>query len=212
LSFLDGGVTMENKQINTSKRKNRTKEHFKLALIELIKRKGYHAITVKDIVDQASYNRSTFYVHYQDKIQLAEELLETMLAGLEDSAGKPYKPGQKIYTTKLSAPSFNIISYIYDNRSFFELIKYDDTLAGLHIKFPQTILKIYEEQFRFQTINNIPVNMDYFKRYTAYGFYGLIQNWINSNFKESKESFIEEIIALSQTHIYSLEFIGKQKE
>ena len=198
--------------INTSKRKNRTKEHLKLALIDLIKKKGYHAISVKDIVDHAYYNRSTFYVHYQDKFQLAEDLLETMLEGLEESVGKPYSPGQKVYTTKLSEPSFNIISYIYDNRNFFELIKYDDTLTGLHTKFPQTILKIYGEQFIFQTINNIPVNMDYFKRYTAYGFYGLIQNWINSNFKESKEEFIEEVIALSQTHIYSLEFVGKQKE
>ena len=132
---------MEN---DTSKRKNRTKEHLKLALIDLIKKKGYHAISVKDIVDHASYNRSTFYVHYQDKFQLAEDLLETMLAGLEESVGKPYSPGQKVYTTKLSEPSFNIISYIYDNRNFFELIKYDDTLTGLHTKFPQTILKIYK--------------------------------------------------------------------
>lgn len=87
----------------------------------------------------------------QDKVQLAEDLLEEMLTGLEESVGKPYIPGQKIYTTKLNAPSFNIISYIYDNRNFFELIKYDDTLTGFHTKFPQTILKIYGEQFIFQT-------------------------------------------------------------
>lgn len=197
---------MENR---SSKRQNRTKNHFQLALIELIKRNGFHSISVKDIVNQAAYNRSTFYVHYQDKIQLAEDLLESMLQGLENSVGKPYVPGQKLVTTKLNKPSFNIISYIYDNRNFFELIKYDDTLPGLHTKFPQTILKIYQEQFKFQTINNIPVNMDYFKRYTAYGFYGLIQNWINSGFKESHEEFIEEVIALSKTHIYSFEYVGK---
>ena len=193
----------------SSKRQNRTKNHFQLALIELIKINGYHAISVKDIVNQASYNRSTFYVHYQDKLQLVEDLLESMLQGLEDSVGKPYVPGQKLNTNKLNTPSFNIISYIYDNRDFFELIKYEDTLPGLHTKFPQTILKIYQEQFEFQTINNIPVNMDYFKRYTAYGFYGLVQNWIISGFKESQEAFIEEIIALSKTHIYSFKYVGK---
>ena len=128
---------MKNKQIVSSKRQNRTKEHFKLALIELIKRGGYHAVSVKDIVNQAAYNRSTFYVHYQDKIQLAEDLLDSMLQGLENSVGKPYVPGQKLFTTKLNTPSFNIISYIYENRNFFELIKYDDTLPGLHTKFPK---------------------------------------------------------------------------
>jgi len=203
------GFFMENNKTISSKRQNRTKEHFKLALIELIKRNGYHSVSVKDIVNQASYNRSTFYVHYQDKIQLAEDLLESMLKGLENSVGKPYIPGQKFYTTKLNTPSFNIISYIYENRNFFELIKYDEPLPGLHTRFPQTILKIYQEQFNFQTINNIPVNMDYFKRYTAFGFYGLILNWINSDFKESQEEFIEEVIALTKTHIFSIEYIGE---
>lgn len=191
-----------------SKRRNRTKEHLKLALIDLIKEKGYHSVSVKDIVNKASYNRSTFYVHYQDKIDLAEDLLDSMMTGLWHSVGKPYTPGQKVFTSNISKPSFNIVSYIHEHRNFFELIKYDDTLPGLHTIFPQTILKIYQEKFIFETINNIPVNMDYFKRYTAYGFYGLIQNWITGDFQESQEEFIEEVIELTKTHIYSFKYIG----
>ncbi|KAB2330746.1 TetR/AcrR family transcriptional regulator [Cytobacillus depressus] len=195
-------------QNSTSRRQNRTKEHLKQALIELIKEKGYHSATVKDIVDYAAYNRSTFYIHYQDKIELAEDLLVSMFLGLEASVGKPYVPGRKVYTSTLDAPSFNIVSYIYNNRNFFELINYHDTLPGLYTRFPQTILKIYQEQFIFETINKIPVNMDYFKRYTAYGFYGLLHHWIQNGFKETKEEFIQEVIDLTKTHIYSLEFIG----
>lgn len=189
-------------------RQNRTREHLKLALIELIKDKGYHAVTVKNIVDHAAYNRSTFYIHYPDKIELAEDLLVSMLKGLEEAVGIPYMHGQKFYTAKLNTHSFNIVSYIYKNRHFFELIKHEDTLPGLHTRFPQTILKIYKEQFVFDTINHIPVNMDYFKRYTAYGFYGLILNWIRDGFKETQEEFIKEVIELTKTHIYSFEFIG----
>ncbi|MCT2343828.1 TetR/AcrR family transcriptional regulator [Niallia taxi] len=189
-------------------RQNRTREHLKLALIELIKDKGYHAVTVKNIVDHAAYNRSTFYIHYPDKIELAEDLLVSMLKGLEEAVGIPYMHGHKFYTAKLNTHSFNIVSYIYKNRHFFELIKHEDTLPGLHTRFPQTILKIYKEQFDFDTINHIPVNMDYFKRYTAYGFYGLILNWIRDGFKETQEEFIKEVIELTKTHIYSFEFIG----
>ncbi|MBS4171673.1 TetR/AcrR family transcriptional regulator [Bacillus sp. FJAT-49736] len=200
---------MNHEQSLTSERRNRTKEHLKLAFIELIKEKGFHSVSVKNIVDHAAYNRSTFYVHYQDKIELAEELLVSMFQGLEDSVGKPYTPGHKVYTSKLNAPSFNIVSFIYKHRNFFELIKYDDTLPGIHKRFPQTILKIYKEKFTFETINHIPVNMDYFKRYTAYGFYGLLLNWITNDFQESEEEFIQEVIDLTRTHIYSLEYIGK---
>lgn len=197
---------------STTQRRNRTKEHFKSALIKLIKEKGYHAITVKDIVDSAAYNRSTFYVHYQDKIDLAEELLNTMLHGLEESVGVPYVNGQKVLTAKLNPPSFNIVTYIYEHREFFELIKYDDTLPGLHTELPRTIQTIYKEQFVFDTINNMPVNMDYFKQYTAYGFYGLIINWIREDFRESQETFIEAVIDLTKTHIQSFKYVGKKPE
>ena len=200
---------MNDQQSVTSQRQNRTKEHLKLALIELIKEKGYHSVSVKDIVNYAAYNRSTFYVHYQDKIELAKDLLDSMLQGLEESVGKPYVSGHKVYTAKLNASSFNIVTYIYVHRSFFELIKYTDTLPGLLTRFPQTILKIYQEQFIFETINNIPVNMDYFKRYTAYGFYGLLLKWITNDFKETQDEFIKEVTDLTKTHIYSFEHIKK---
>jgi len=202
---------MNNEQNTTSQRQNRTKAHLKKALIDLIKEKGYHSVTVKDLVDYAAYNRSTFYIHYTDKIELAEDLLVSMLQGLEASVGKAYVPGQKVNTAKLNAPSFNIVSYIYKNQSFFTLINYDDTLPGLHTRFPQTILKIYKEQFIFETINNMPVNMDYFKRYTAYGFYGLLHTWIENGFKETPEDFIQEVIDLTKTHIHSFQFIGHNK-
>jgi AcrR family transcriptional regulator len=200
---------MNNEQTVTTQRRVRTQEHFKSALIKLIKEKGYHSISVKDIVDAASYNRSTFYVHYQDKVELAEQLLTSMLQGLEDAVGKPYVPGQKVYTSKLNLPSFNIVTYIFEHRDFFELVQMDDTLPRLHTAFPQTILKIYKEQFVFETINNMPVNMDYFKHYTAYGFYGLILNWINSDFKASQEEFIHEVIELTKTHMHSIKYVGQ---
>ncbi|GIP40575.1 TetR family transcriptional regulator [Paenibacillus sp. J31TS4] len=200
---------MENVQNGITQRQNRTKEHLKAALIRLIKETGYHAVTVKDIVASAAYNRSTFYVHYRDKIDLAEDLMKSMLQGLEASVGIAYITGQKVWTANLNAPSFNIVSYIYRHRDFFELIKCEDTLPGLHTEFPQTILKIYKEQFVFETINKIPVNMDYFKLYTAYGFYGLILNWIQDDFREPQDEFIQKVMELAQTHIYSFKYTGR---
>ncbi|MCG7381180.1 TetR/AcrR family transcriptional regulator [Paenibacillus sp. ACRRY] len=201
---------MNDEFIVTTQHRNRTKEHLKLALIQRIKKKGFHAVSVKDIVDQAGYNRSTFYLHYQDKFILAEELLSQKLEGLRGAVGRPYLHGQKVFTNKLNSDSFQIVDYIHENRDFFELIQYDDTLPGLHTGFPQTILKIYEEQFIFETINNSPVNMEYFKYYTAYGFFGLLNNWILSGFRESREDFIKNVIELTKTHIQSFHYVGNK--
>lgn len=200
---------MEHEQDSTSKRRNRTKEHFRDALIKLIKKKGYHAVTVKDIVEEAAYNRSTFYFHYQDKIELAEDLLDKMFTGLEDSAGIMYTPRRRTSTKDIDVPSFSLIAYFYENKSFFELIKYEDTLPGMHTRFPNAIKNIYEKQFEFQTINDLHVNMDYFKIYTAFGFYGLVRNLIAEDFQTPEEQFTQEVIELSQTHIQSFTYIGR---
>ncbi|MHA6252229.1 TetR/AcrR family transcriptional regulator [Oceanobacillus sp. CAU 1775] len=195
----------------TTPRRNRTKEHFQLALIDLIKEKGFHAVTVLDIVEQAQYNRSTFYTHYHDKYDLAEDLLHSKLDGIKQAISKQYNLVRTIHTDNLKARSFQFIGYIYDNRNFFELIKYKDTIPDLHTMFPQTILEIYQEHFLFKTINDIPVNMDYFTRYTAYGFYGLLSHWINTNFETSQEAFIDEIIKLSKTHMAAVKYVGEKK-
>ncbi|WP_340081377.1 TetR/AcrR family transcriptional regulator [Terribacillus sp. FSL K6-0262] len=200
---------MEHEQDSTSRRRNRTKEHFREALIRLIKKKGYHAVTVKDIVEEAAYNRSTFYFHYQDKIELAEDLLDRMFTGLENAAGMNYKPGRITSTKEIDVPSFSLIAYIYENKNFFELIEYEDTLPGMHTRFPNAILHIYKKQFEFKTINDMHVNMDYFKVYTAFGFYGLVRELIAKDFNIPEEQFTKEVIELSQTHIHSFKYIGR---
>lgn len=61
------------------RRVQKTLEALHQALIELILKKGYDGITVKDILDKANVGRSTFYAHYSNK----EELLESGLHNLK---------------------------------------------------------------------------------------------------------------------------------
>lgn len=51
-------------------RVRRTRKMLREALVDLIPEKGYDAITVQDITDRATLNRSTFYLHYSDKDDL----------------------------------------------------------------------------------------------------------------------------------------------
>lgn len=44
------------------------------AFLELMKTKPFEKITVQDILDEAMVNRSTFYAHFRDKYDIAEQL------------------------------------------------------------------------------------------------------------------------------------------
>jgi len=52
------------------RRVQRTRRLLGAALIELMQERGYDAITVQDVIDQADVGRSTFYTHFRDKEDL----------------------------------------------------------------------------------------------------------------------------------------------
>jgi AcrR family transcriptional regulator len=53
--------------------------------MSLILRKGYEAITIQDIIDEADVGRSTFYGHYTGKVDLLRSGFQTLRAQLADT-------------------------------------------------------------------------------------------------------------------------------
>jgi AcrR family transcriptional regulator len=55
------------------RRIQRTRQALRAALLELIKEKGFDAISVEEITERANLGRATFYLHYKDKEDLLLE-------------------------------------------------------------------------------------------------------------------------------------------
>ncbi|QDP41584.1 TetR/AcrR family transcriptional regulator [Radiobacillus deserti] len=54
----------------------RTRQLIREAFSDLLQKKGFDAITIKDIALRATINRATFYAHFEDKYALLEEFTE----------------------------------------------------------------------------------------------------------------------------------------
>lgn len=67
------------------RRAARTRRALHGALMSLILRKGYEAITVQDIIDEADVGRSTFYAHYTGKEDLLRSGFQTLRAELTEA-------------------------------------------------------------------------------------------------------------------------------
>jgi AcrR family transcriptional regulator len=63
----------------------RTQKALHGALMSLILRKGYEAITVQDIIDEADVGRSTFYSHHTGKEDLLRSGFQTLRAELAEA-------------------------------------------------------------------------------------------------------------------------------
>ena len=49
------------------------------ALLELLDKKDFEYITIKEICDTAKVNRSTFYLHYENTVDLLKETTEYVI-------------------------------------------------------------------------------------------------------------------------------------
>jgi AcrR family transcriptional regulator len=67
------------------RRTARTQKAIHGALMSLILRKGYEAITVQDIIDEADVGRSTFYSHYTGKEDLLRRGFQTLRTELAEA-------------------------------------------------------------------------------------------------------------------------------
>jgi AcrR family transcriptional regulator len=76
-------ATSDNSRASTGDRRvRRTRASLQRALIELVAEQDLSEIGVADVVDRADVSRSTFYDHYQDVHELAEDACASMIDDL----------------------------------------------------------------------------------------------------------------------------------
>ena len=66
----------------SGKRNTATEAKIKAAFTELMQTKGFDAMSVSAIVRIAGINRGTFYLHYLDKFDLRQQLIDDTIADL----------------------------------------------------------------------------------------------------------------------------------
>lgn len=189
---------MADKKENLSPQAERTKHQFKQAFTELINEKGFNHVSVTDIVQRAQYNRATFYLYYLDKPDITEELRSEMFRQIKQTSKDRYIPGKEVATESMNEDSFGLVTFIYDNRSFFNLYLKEDTIPGLYQDLPRAIFELFDEQFTFTPVGDHDINSPAFKLYMAHGTAGLILDWAKNGYQKSPREVSRELIGILQ--------------
>lgn len=189
--------------IDIDRRTRRTKQILKDHFIYLVMEHGYKNVSVKDIVDRADYNRSTFYHYYKDKEDLADELVTEMLGKMEESFQRPFNSKTDVEVTTLTPKNLALFEHIFENKEFYSLLKISDTLPQLHEKIIYKILALYGT-LTFKSKSKDPMSKDHLNTFITYGEYGLILEWIKDNYGKPPTQLAEEIIDIFASHVYSV--------
>lgn len=178
------------------RRIRRTKMNLQNALILLLNEKDYHRITVTDIVTSADYNRTTFYRHYQDKEALAQDLIHAILEDLTKSFRFPYKNKKWLTVDSLTTSNVIIFHHILNNMNFYRLWKDSEGIPGFQSQFINTLIQLHKNDIANYANQETDMDNELFITYRAYGVWGLIINWIKSDFETPVEDMTNQLIKI----------------
>ena len=65
------------------KKRRKTEKKIETSLLQLMKEQTFEAISIRQLIDLAEVNRSTFYRHYLDKYDLLEKIEDRLLGDLQ---------------------------------------------------------------------------------------------------------------------------------
>lgn len=115
-------------QIKPDRRVTRTRSALRQALMELIRKKGYEALTVEEITRHANLGRATFYLHYRDKDDLLLEefslLARERVEALSAIPFSVWMPGGEsiVSDNRPVQPFLMVFQHVADNAALYRIL------------------------------------------------------------------------------------------
>lgn len=174
-----------------------TKKVIKESLIELLKTKEIHQVTVTDICKKADINRGTFYTHYKDAFDLLQsmedELFDQILRYIKEIPVEEYN----------SLLLLKVLELIKENKDLCKVLFCNQRDSSILNR----ILNIANQIDIGQIINNPSLTnktiANYYMRYSVGGCISIIETWLENNLPESPSELVQIINGINQVNIQS---------
>lgn len=170
------------------------------AFLELMEKKDFAYITVKEICEKAGVNRSTFYLHYETVQDLLAEsaryIIDQFMKAMpydtaEFMAKLQSRPLEELYliTPKYLAPYLN---YIKEHRRIFRTTLKQASVLGMndaYLSLNRHVFTPILDRFHIP-----PSEQKYLMQFYLNGLMGTLNEWLKEDCKDS----IEHIISIMQ--------------
>ena len=174
----------ESKYFNTAKKMDK-------ALISLLEEKTFEYITVSEICKKAEVNRSTFYLHYENTVDLLNETVRFLL----DDFSAYFNIDKKNIANKFNRTSLDklnfisdeylypYLSYIKDNRYVFKTVLSHSDSFG----FNEIFQRLYENIFNpiLERYNYPAADRKYAMMFYLNGITAVVTEWLKDGCEKS---------------------------
>lgn len=168
--------------IKVDPRVKRTKTMFEEALLELMEEKDYKKITVREIAEKSTLNRATFYLHYYDKDELLEQLLDEALQNLRASV--EVKDVEYRYDSNHPHPIFiRLFEKMTERNRFYQIMLACEKVPSFTDSAEEIIATLVRDGMQYMIDDHIELNVrvDIANAYTTSAYLGVIIWWLKND-------------------------------
>ncbi|WP_424769289.1 TetR/AcrR family transcriptional regulator [Paenibacillus sp. sgz302251] len=164
----------------------KTQESLKKAVIELMSKKSFDDITIQDIADQANLNRGTIYLHYQDKYDLLDKLIESHMNEL----GEMDEWACKLDWSNGLVPFFE---YFEKNYLFFSTMLASKGAPSFRTRLLDYIMEGFKEEIDRESGKNVDLSEDVMLQYASTAYVGVIEWWIRNGMPYPPQEMAKQV-------------------
>ncbi|MEJ8305229.1 TetR/AcrR family transcriptional regulator [Saccharibacillus sacchari] len=154
----------------------KSREAIKKALIELMAHQDFDHITIQQIADQANVNRATIYLHYLDKYDLLDKMMEEQIDELK-------KTSETACQLEWIGATEVFCEYFDTHYPFFSLMLANSGSPYFRKHFLRFLLEAFENELDMNQVQNQDMDPSIILEFTSSAYVGVIESWLK---KESR--------------------------
>jgi len=166
----------------------------KNAVIELMSEKSFDDITIQDISDRANVSRGTIYLHYLDKFDLLDKLIEEHI----DEMGEICKSTSEMDFTEANLPWFE---YLKGHYLFFSTMLASKGAPSFRRQFHEFLIEEFKDEVDITKGKNQGLNEDVILQFIVTSYVGIVEWWITSGMLYPPHVMAEQVGILLERNL-----------
>lgn len=168
------------------RRITKSQDAIKKALIELMSEKHFNQITIQDISDRANVSRKTLYLHYMDKYDLLDKLIEEHINKLRElqqaSSDLSFIEGGRIW-----------FEYLENNYLFFSTMLASQAALSFRNRFLEFVIDGLKDEINPKDEKNLGISEPVILRFIAAAYVEIVEWWFINEMPYPPHQMAEQV-------------------
>ncbi|MCL6489940.1 TetR/AcrR family transcriptional regulator [Alicyclobacillus mali (ex Roth et al. 2021)] len=164
----------------------KSRQAIRQAFVALMKEKDFDHITVQDITDRANVSRKTFYLHFLDKYDLLDRVIEDAIREMDEF-------GQCVCELDWVPATEHCFQYLADRYDFFGTMLTQAGAPYFRRRYVESCMTSFREEIR-KVVGRHPLpEEDAILQFVVHAYVGTVEWWLQQGMPHSPRVMADRV-------------------